>query len=113
MGSNEQAAADGTTPRVAMCHGGLHLGEMMLSLVPDTYSHAKMSYPTFASVLGGIRISVFDIIHLPLTLMACLVQQDDVTSVWDFDASAEKRDTEGGTSRRSVLEQAEKLHRHM
>lgn len=33
----------------------------------------------------------------------------DVTGVWDFDASAERRDTEGGTSRRSVLEQAKKL----
>ena len=34
---------------------------------------------------------------------------DDVASVWDFEASAERRDTEGGASRRSVLEQAEKL----
>lgn len=34
---------------------------------------------------------------------------DDVADVWDFDASAEKRDTEGGASRRSVLEQAAKL----
>lgn len=33
----------------------------------------------------------------------------DVQDVWDFDASAERRDTEGGTSRRSVLEQASKL----
>ncbi len=36
-----------------------------------------------------------------------------MTSVWDFDASAEKRDTEGGTSRRSVLEQAEKLKNYL
>ncbi len=35
--------------------------------------------------------------------------EDDVAEIWDFDASAEKRDTEGGTSRRSVLEQAKKL----
>lgn len=35
--------------------------------------------------------------------------EEDVVEVWDFDASAEKRDTEGGTSRRSVLEQAQKL----
>lgn len=34
---------------------------------------------------------------------------DDVAEVWDFAASAEKRDTEGGASKRSVLEQCEKL----
>lgn len=34
---------------------------------------------------------------------------DDVASVWDFEASAERRDTVGGASRRSVLEQAAKL----
>ena len=39
--------------------------------------------------------------------------EDDVVEVWDFDASAEKRDTEGGTSRRSVLEQAEKLKNYL
>lgn len=39
--------------------------------------------------------------------------EDDVVSVWDFDASAERRDTEGGTSRRSVLEQADKLKRYL
>lgn len=35
--------------------------------------------------------------------------EEDVMEVWDFDASAERRDTEGGTSRRSVLQQAQKL----
>jgi len=39
--------------------------------------------------------------------------QDDVADVWDFDASAEKRDTEGGTSRRSVMQQAEKLKAYL
>lgn len=34
---------------------------------------------------------------------------DDVADVWDFTASAERRDTEGGASKRSVLEQCEKL----
>ncbi len=38
---------------------------------------------------------------------------DDVAAVWDFDRSAEMRDTEGGASKRSVLEQAEKLKRHL
>lgn len=34
---------------------------------------------------------------------------DDVTKVWSFEASCESRDSEGGTSRRSVIEQCEKL----
>ena len=33
--------------------------------------------------------------------------------VWDYDRSAEQRDTEGGASRRSVLEQAEKLKHYL
>ena len=33
--------------------------------------------------------------------------------VWDFNRSAEMRDTEGGASKRSVLEQAEKLKRYL
>ena len=30
-------------------------------------------------------------------------------AVWDFDAAVERRDATGGTSKRSVLEQASKL----
>ena len=33
--------------------------------------------------------------------------------VWDFQRSAEMRDTEGGASRRSVLEQAAKLRAYL
>lgn len=33
----------------------------------------------------------------------------DVAAVWDFNRSAEMRDTEGGSSKRSVLEQVQKL----
>ena len=32
-----------------------------------------------------------------------------VMSVWDFEAAVERRDSTGGTSKRSVLEQAAKL----
>jgi len=38
--------------------------------------------------------------------------EDDVAAVWDFQQSAESRDSEGGTSRRSVLEQVEKLRQY-
>ena len=34
---------------------------------------------------------------------------DDVAKVWSFEASCESRDSEGGTSRRAVLEQVGKL----
>ena len=34
---------------------------------------------------------------------------EDVIAVWDFEAAVERRDATGGTSKRSVLEQASKL----
>lgn len=39
--------------------------------------------------------------------------EEDVVDVWDFQRSAEMRDTEGGASRRSVLEQVEKLRTYL
>lgn len=39
--------------------------------------------------------------------------EDDVQQVWDFQRSAEMRDTEGGASTRSVLEQVEKLRNYL
>ena len=33
----------------------------------------------------------------------------DVMAVWDFEAAVERRDSTGGTSKRSVLEQADRL----
>jgi len=33
--------------------------------------------------------------------------------VWDFNRSAEMRDTEGGASKRSVLEQVAKMRKHL
>lgn len=38
---------------------------------------------------------------------------EDVVEVWNFQRSAEMRDTEGGTSTRSVLEQVEKLREYL
>jgi argininosuccinate lyase len=38
---------------------------------------------------------------------------DDVTDTWDYNMSAEKRDTEGGVSKRSVLEQVAKMRAYM
>eukprot|EP00884_Botryococcus_braunii_P003074 jgi/Botrbrau1/12768/Bobra.0238s0007.1 len=39
--------------------------------------------------------------------------EDDVVAVWDYNESAEKRDTEGGASSRSVLEQIAKLKNYL
>jgi argininosuccinate lyase len=38
---------------------------------------------------------------------------DDVAEVWDYERSAETRDTEGGSSRRSVMEQVAKLRAYL
>lgn len=37
---------------------------------------------------------------------------EDVVLVWDFNRSAEMRDTEGGASKRSVIEQIEKMRKY-
>lgn len=39
--------------------------------------------------------------------------EEDVALVWDFQRSAEMRDTEGGASKRSVLEQVQKLRTYL
>ena len=43
----------------------------------------------------------------------CDAFEEDVVGVWSYEKSAESRDTEGGSSRRSVLEQCEKLRRYL
>lgn len=39
--------------------------------------------------------------------------EEDVSAVWEFQRSAETRDTEGGASKRSVLEQVEKIEQYL
>lgn len=38
---------------------------------------------------------------------------DDVAEVWDYERSADTRDSEGGASKRSVLEQVAKLQNYL
>jgi argininosuccinate lyase len=38
---------------------------------------------------------------------------EDVAAVWDFNRSAEMRDTEGGSSKRSVMEQVDKMRAYL
>lgn len=39
--------------------------------------------------------------------------EDDVTSVWSYENSAGSRDTEGGASERSLLEQVSKMRQYL
>jgi argininosuccinate lyase len=39
--------------------------------------------------------------------------EDDVAEVWSFENSAAKRDTEGGASERSLLEQVAKMRSYL
>ena len=43
----------------------------------------------------------------------CAAFESDVDDIWSYEKSAESRDTEGGTSRRSVLEQCAKLRAYL
>ena len=43
----------------------------------------------------------------------CDAFEEDVVGVWSYEKSAESRDTEGGSSRRSVLEQVAKLRQYL
>lgn len=43
----------------------------------------------------------------------CLPRARTHAQVWDFNRSAEMRDTEGGTSKRSVLEQVQKMRTYL
>ncbi len=51
--------------------------------------------------LSGLSLSDIKSLHVKF--------EDDVMSVWDFTRSVECRDSIGGTSKRSVLEQVDKM----
>lgn len=58
------------------------------------------------------NVTLFDLTVADLKAIHPLFEED-VLEVWDYNRSAEMRDTEGGASKRSVLEQAEKLKRYL
>jgi argininosuccinate lyase len=39
--------------------------------------------------------------------------EDDVSEIWSFEKSASMRDSEGGVSERSLLEQVEKMRKYL
>jgi argininosuccinate lyase len=45
--------------------------------------------------------------------MLCLAVHACHVQVWDFSASADARDTEGGASKRSLLEQVDKMKKYL
>jgi argininosuccinate lyase len=49
---------------------------------------------------------------LPLTPLTAL-HRSHHAQVWDFSASADARDTEGGASKRSLLEQVAKMRAYL
>ena len=58
--------------------------------------------------------SKFDVFVLPHYVKPlCASFEADVAGVWSYEKSAESRDTEGGSSRRSVLEQCAKLRAYL
>lgn len=67
-------------------------------------SAVKMA-ETRACALSDLTVADLKTIH-PLF-------SEDVALVWDFNRSAEMRDTEGGVSKRSVMEQVAKMRKYM
>lgn len=62
---------------------------------------------------GTVRSTLWEADGSADQLHGVLRQECGAKQVWDYNRSAEMRDTEGGASKRSVLEQAEKLKRYL
>ena len=93
-----------TAPRRAMRHAALYGAPSPPRMHARAYKHPSIHcettrVPRMHPDRGLIRPS-------PLPYRHSLAQ---VMAVWDFDAAVERRDSTGGTSKRSVLEQAAKL----
>lgn len=78
----------------AICFAVSECGLYVTALLP--HSHPK---PPFCALLGWLS-------HITRAAASPL-------QVWDFNRSAEMRDTEGGTSTRSVLEQVDKMRAYL
>lgn len=50
---------------------------------------------------------------LPAWMSLLLAHTPVHAQVWDFSASADARDTEGGASKRSLLEQVDKMKKYL
>ena len=70
--------------------------------------------------VSGAAVRAAEAAGVPLSSLSLATLQGlhpafeaDVTAVWSFERSAESRDAEGGTSRRSVMEQCVKLRAYL
>ncbi|MEW5314524.1 MAG: hypothetical protein WDW38_006016 [Sanguina aurantia] len=82
--------------------------KMLASLSPDMLATDLAEYlmaEDRAVPLSSLSLEDLQSIH-PLF-------SEDVALVWDFDRSAEMRDTEGGASKRSVKEQVAKMRKYL
>ena len=78
--------------------------------VPFRETHHISGAAVKLSEERGVPLSTLTLADLkPL----CPAFEADVVDIWSYEKSAESRDTEGGTSRRSVLEQCAKLRSYL
>ncbi len=78
--------------------------------VPFRETHHMSGAAVKLAETRGCRLSDLTVADLkPI----CDKFEEDVAAVWDYERSADARDSEGGASRRSVLEQCLKLRRYL
>jgi argininosuccinate lyase len=78
--------------------------------VPFRETHHVAGAAVRAAETAGVPLSALSLPQLQALHPAFA---EDVAVVWSFERSAESRDTEGGTSRRSVAEQIAKLRAYL
>ncbi len=78
--------------------------------VPFRETHHVAGAAVRAAETSGVPLSSLSLAQLQALHPAFA---EDVAALWSFERSAESRDTEGGTSRRSVTEQVAKLRAYL
>ena len=101
--------------------------KMAAALTPDMLATDLADYLVRKGVpfrethhISGAAVRLAEEKGVPLTSLTaedlrplCAHFEDDVASVWDFERSVEARDSEGGTSKRAVLEQVSKIRAYL
>ena len=101
--------------------------KMKAALTPDMLATDLADYLVRKGVpfrethhISGSAVRLAEDRGVPLTSLTvadlkplCPSFEEDVESVWDFERSVEARDSEGGTSRRAVLEQVAKMKSYL
>ena len=101
--------------------------KMEAALTPDMLATDLADYLVRKGVpfrethhISGAAVRLAEERNVPLTSLTvadlrplCPSFDEDVASVWDFERSVEARDSEGGTSKRAVLEQVAKMKTYL